>query len=121
MKTMDKLFTVSLSLISITSLITAVSGLIGFPLQPLALRIIGAVSLVSLPVLIYSTVKSMQEKLAAAKKLAGNTKAVPAKAESATQQPEPAAAEPAPPKRTGGKKATGGNGKQKSKNKRKRK
>ena len=121
MKWIDRLFGVSLSLISITSLVVTVTGFAGIPLPPLAARIIAIVNLVSLPVLIYSTVKSMQEKLAAAKKLAGNTKAVPSKAESATQQPEPAAAEPAPPKRTGGKKATGGNGKQKSKNKRKRK
>ena len=70
MKLIDKLFTVSLSLISITSLIVTVTGLVGYPLPVWAGRVLGLVNLVSLPVLLYSTVQSLKEKLAAAKALA---------------------------------------------------
>ena len=97
------------------------TGLAGIALPPIALRILGVVSLISLPVLIYSTVKNMQEKLNTSKKLGTKAKASEAKAESAPKQSETAAAAPAPVKNYGGKKASGGNGKQKSKNKRKRK
>ena len=62
MKTAEKLFGVSLAVISLTSLITAVTGLICFPLPVWAGRAVGIVNLISLPMLIFSTVKSLKEK-----------------------------------------------------------
>ena len=70
MKRIDKLFAVSLSLISITSLVVTVTGFAAIPLPPLAGRVLALVNLLSLPVLLYSTVLSLKEKLAAAKALA---------------------------------------------------
>ena len=72
MKLIDKLFAVSLSLISITSLVVTVTGFAAIPLPPLAGRILALVNLLSLPVLLYSTVMSLKEKLAAARALAQN-------------------------------------------------
>ena len=70
MKLIDKLFAVSLSLISLTSLVVTVTGFAAIPLPPLAGRILALVNLLSLPVLLYSTVLTLKEKLAAAKALA---------------------------------------------------
>ena len=70
MKLIDKLFAVSLSLISITSLVVTVTGFAAIPLPPLAGRILALVNLLSLPVLLYSTVMTLKEKLASAKALA---------------------------------------------------
>ena len=70
MKLIDKLFAVSLSLISLTSLVVTVTGFAAIPLPPLAGRILALVNLLSLPVLLYSTVMTLKEKLSAAKALA---------------------------------------------------
>ena len=72
MKLIDKLFAVSLSLISITSLVVTVTGFAAIPLPSLAGRILALVNLLSLPVLLYSTVMSLKEKLASARALARN-------------------------------------------------
>ena len=62
MKVIQRLFSVSLILISISALITSVTGLIGIDLPSWCRVVLGIVNLVSVPVLIYSSVKSMKEK-----------------------------------------------------------
>lgn len=70
MKTIEKLFGVSVAVISLTTLITTIAGFIGFPLPRWALWAIGIVNTVSLPLMIYSTVQSLREKARNAKQLA---------------------------------------------------
>lgn len=67
MKSFDKLFALSIALVSLTSLVVTVTGFAAVPLPVWAGRAIACVNLVSLPLLIYSTVKSIQEKLKAPK------------------------------------------------------
>ena len=62
-KWVDRLFGVSIALMSVTSLILSVTGLSGITLPVWAVRLIGILNLISLPVMIYSMVKSFQEKL----------------------------------------------------------
>ena len=97
MKWIDRLFGVSLSLISITSLVVTVTGFAGIPLPPLAARIIAIVNLVSLPVLIYSTIRSLRDKAAQAKTLAAKGKSAAKKAEAPAAE-QSAEAEAAPRK-----------------------
>ncbi len=59
----DRLFGVSVALMGVTSLILSVTGLAGIALPMWAVRLIGIINLVSLPVLVYSMVRSFQEKL----------------------------------------------------------
>ena len=125
MKAVEKLFGVSLAVISLTSLITAVTGLIGFPLPAWALRTIGIVNLVSLPVMIYSTIKSMKEKVETARTLAkkAGEKAVPVHAVEAagdSASPAPKKVQPKPhPQQLAAKKAAAGNRPKKNKKKKK--
>ena len=62
-KWVDRLFGVSVALMGLTSLILSVTGLAGITLPVWAVRLIGIVNLASLPVMVYSMVKSFQEKL----------------------------------------------------------
>lgn len=62
-KWVDRLFAVSLTLMGLTSLILSVTSLAGITLPVWAVRLIGIVNLASLPVMVYSMVKSFQEKL----------------------------------------------------------
>ena len=62
MKIIEKLFGASVAVISLTTLITTVTCFIGLPLPRWALWAIGIVNLISLPLMIYSTVKSLKEK-----------------------------------------------------------
>ncbi len=123
MKTIEKLFGVSLAVISLTSLITAVTGLIGFPLPVWALRTIGIVNLLSLPLLIYSTVKSVKEKAASARKLVkkAEEKAAPiAAAGGDGAAPAPKKVQPKPhPQQLAAKKAAAGNRPKKNRKKKK--
>ena len=90
MKTIEKLFGASVAVISLTTLITTVTGFIGFPLPRWALWAIGIVNLISLPLLIYSTVRSLREKAAAAKQAA---KKAAGKAPAVKSAEQPAEAE----------------------------
>ena len=125
MKAIEKLFGVSLAVISLTSLITAVTGLIGIALPVWALRTIGIINLVSLPILIYSTVRSMREKAGAARKLTKKAegKAVPAHAVEAggnSPVPAPKKVQPKPhPQQLAAKKAAAANRPKKNKKKKK--
>ena len=59
----DRLFAISLALLGLSSLVLSITGLAGIALPDWATRLLGVVSLVALPVTVYSTVKSFQEKL----------------------------------------------------------
>lgn len=121
MKTIEKLFGVSLAVISLTTLITAVFGLIGIPLPVWAMRTIGIVNLVSLPVLIYSTVRSMKEKAGTASKAVKKVegKALPVQGEDLPVS-EPKKVQPKPhPQQLAAKKAAAGNKPKKGKKKKK--
>lgn len=124
MKTIEKLFGVSLAVISLTSLVTAVTGLIDFSLPVWAMRVIGLVNLVSLPVLIYSTVKSMKGKADSARKLVKKAegKAVPSPSPASGENlaPAPKKVQPKPhPQQLAAKKAAAGNRPKKNKKKKK--
>ena len=69
MKTIEKLFGASVAVVSLTTLITTVTGLVGLSLPRWALWLSGILNLICLPLLIYSAVKSLREKCAAARKL----------------------------------------------------
>ena len=56
-KILNWLMGISIALMGISSTIMSVAGLAGFALPPLLLRVLGIVNLLSLPVLVYSTVK----------------------------------------------------------------
>ena len=58
----DRLFAASLVLMGTSTLILSITGLTGTALPDWAVRTLGVVNLISLPVLVYSTVKSVQEK-----------------------------------------------------------
>ena len=121
MKTVERLFGISLAVISVTSLITAVTGLIGLALPLWALRLIGVVNLLSLPMLIYSTVMSMREKAESAKKMAKTLGAKESKAEPSADTPKktPEKVRVKPhPKQLAAKRAAAGNKPKKSKKKR---
>ena len=59
----DRLFALSVTLMGITSTILSVSGMLHLALPDWAMRLVGIVNLAALPVMVYSTVKSWQEKL----------------------------------------------------------
>lgn len=61
-KGIDRLFAVSLVLMGISSLILSVTGLTGTALPDWAVRTLGIINLIALPVLIYPTVRNVQEK-----------------------------------------------------------
>ena len=90
MKTIEKLFGVSVAVISVTTLITTVAGFIGYPLPRWALWAIGIVNTISLPLMIYSTVQSLREKARNAKQLAKKASGKPGEAKSAQAKQTPA-------------------------------
>ncbi len=59
----DRLFALSMALMGICSTILSVCGLMKLVLPVWAMRLVGSVNLAALPVLVYSTVRSWQEKL----------------------------------------------------------
>ena len=61
-KWIDRVFAVSLVLMGASSLILSITGLTGAALPDWAIRTLGVINLIALPVLVYSTVKSVQEK-----------------------------------------------------------
>jgi protein-S-isoprenylcysteine O-methyltransferase Ste14 len=61
-KWIDRVFAVSLVLMGASSLILSITGLTGAALPDWAIRTLGIINLIALPVLVYSTVKSVQEK-----------------------------------------------------------
>lgn len=75
MKLLQRLFSVSLILISITALITSVTGLLDLALPYWAKAVIGIVNLISVPILLYASVKSMKEKAAVRTKQTDKKKA----------------------------------------------
>ena len=130
MKTIEKLFGVSVAVISLTTLITTIAGFIGFPLPRWALWAIGIVNTVSLPLMIYSTVQSLREKARNAKQLArkasgkvGEGKLPAAKqlsAEGEAAAPVPVKVRPKPhPQQLAARKAAAGNKPKKGKRKKK--
>ena len=127
MKTIEKLFGVSVGVISVTTLITTVAGFLGLALPRWALWAIGIVNLISLPLMIYSTVKSLRDKALAArqaaKKLRGSTELLPGAEPAAEEDEEPRAAKkvrPKPhPRQLAVKKAAAGNKPKKGKKKKK--
>lgn len=58
---------VSVALLGVSSAIMSVAGIAGFPLPDWLIRVLGIVSLLSLPVLVYSTVKKALNAKEAAK------------------------------------------------------
>ena len=56
-KILNWMMGVSIALMGLASTIMSVAGLAGFALPPVLLRVLGLVNLLSLPVLVYSTVK----------------------------------------------------------------
>ena len=127
MKIIEKLFGASVAVISLTTLITTVTGFIGLPLPRWALWTIGVVNMLSLPLMIYSTVKSLKEKAElarqTAKKAAGKVQGVKAAAPAQEQSAETAApvkVRPKPhPQQLAAKKAAAGNKPKKGKKKKK--
>ena len=128
MKTIEKLFGVSVAVISLTTLITTVAGFIGYPLPRWALWTIGIVNTVSLPLMIYSTVQSLREKAQKAKQLtkkaagkAAEAKSAPAKtAEEEAPAATPVKVRPKPhPQQLAARKAAAGNKPKKGKKKKK--
>ena len=123
MKTIEKLFGASVALISVTTLITTVTGLIGIPLPRWALWAIGVVNMISLPLMLYSTVMDLKAKAQAARNLARKAsgkaevlKAAPAEpAEHHVQKVRPKPH----PQQLAAKKAAAGNKPKKSKKKKK--
>ena len=61
-KWIDRVFAVSLVLIGLSSVILSVTALSGTALPDWAIRTLGVINLIALPVLVYSTVRSVQEK-----------------------------------------------------------
>ncbi len=59
------LLSISMTLLGVSSLIFSVSSLAGFALPELLVKVLGVVSLVSLPVTVYSTVKKALDAKAA--------------------------------------------------------
>ena len=127
MKIIEKLFGASVAVISLTTLITTVTGFIGLPLPRWALWAIGVVNMLSLPLMIYSTVKSLKEKAdlarQTAKKAAGKIQGAKTSAPEKEQQAESAApvkVRPKPhPQQLAARKAAAGNKPKKGKKKKK--
>lgn len=57
----------SIALLGLSSMILSIAGLTGFALPDALVRVLGAVNLLSLPVLVYSTVKKLLNAREAAK------------------------------------------------------
>lgn len=125
MKTIEKLFGLSVAVVSLSTLFTTVTGLIGLPLPRWAIWVIGVVNLISLPMLIYSTVRDLREKALAARNLAKKAggKAPGAKAVPQTEEDTPSLpvkVRPKPhPQQLAAKKAAAGNKPKKGKKKKK--
>ena len=134
MKTIEKLFGASDAVISLTTLITTVAGFLDLSLPRWAVWAIGIVNMISLPLLIYSTVKSLRDKARAtreaARKAAGKAVAVKAgdiaklaAGESGAAEPKaegPVKVRPKPhPQQLAAKKAASGNRPKKGKKKKK--
>ena len=66
-KTLNWLMGISVALLGISSLVMSISGLAGFALPDWLTRVLGIVSLLSLPVLVYSTLKKAMASREAAK------------------------------------------------------
>ena len=124
MKTIEKLFGLSVAVISLTTLITTVAGFLDFPLPRPALWAIGIINLISLPLLIFSTVRTLREKAAAARQTS-RTARNSAPAEKAPSVPagesdSPLKVRPKPhPRQLAAKKAAAGNKPKKGKKKKK--
>ena len=121
MKTIEKLFGASVAVISLTTLITTVTGFIGLGLPRWALWAIGVVNMLSLPLMIYSTVKDLRAKAqtAARSSKKAAVKAHPA-AEATTSEAEEAVKKVRPkphPQALAAKKAASGNKPKKAKKK----
>ena len=56
-KTLNCLMGISIALLGVSSAVLSISGLAGFALPDWLTRVLGIISLLSLPVLVYSTVK----------------------------------------------------------------
>ena len=61
-KWIDRVFAVSLVLMGLSSVILSVTALSGTALPDWAIRTLGVINLIALPVRVYSTVRSVQEK-----------------------------------------------------------
>ena len=96
MKAIEKLFGLSVAVVSLTTLVTTVIGLIGIALPRWAIWVIGIVNLISLPLLIYSTVKSLREKAESARKLGKKTADKTPEKTEAPKSESPAEAKPRP-------------------------
>ena len=121
MKTIEKLFGASVGVLSLTTLITTIAGFLNYPLPPWARWAIGIVNLIALPLLIYSTVKSLREKAGAAKK-AVRKAPVPKAAAPAEEAkaPVPVKVRPKPhPQQLAARKAAAGNKPKKGRKKKK--
>ena len=66
-KTLNWLMGISIALLGVSSAVLSISGLAGFTLPDWLMRMLGIVSLLSLPVLVYSTVKKLLASREAAK------------------------------------------------------
>ena len=66
-KALDWLMGISIALLGVSSAVLSLSGLVGFGLPDWLTRTLGVVSLLSLPVLVYSTVKKLLASREAAK------------------------------------------------------
>ena len=66
-KTLNWLMGISIALLGISSTLLSISGLAGFALPDWLMRVLGIVSLLSLPVLVYSAVKKALNSREAAK------------------------------------------------------
>lgn len=121
MKAIEKLFGVSVGVLSLTTLITTVAGFADYPLPSWARWSIGIVNLIALPLLIYSTVKSLREKTGAAQRAARKApapKAAPPAAEGPV--PVPVKVRPKPhPQQLAARKAAAGNKPKKGRKKKK--
>ncbi len=121
METIEKLFGASVGILSLTTLITTIAGFLNYPLPPWARWAIGIVNLIALPLLIYSTVKSLREKADAANK-AVRKAPVPKAAAPAEEAkaPVPVKVRPKPhPQQLAARKAAAGNKPKKGRKKKK--
>lgn len=66
-KTLNWLMGISIALLGVSSTVLSISGLAGFALPDWLMRTLGIVNLLSLPVLVYSTVKKLLASREAAK------------------------------------------------------
>lgn len=61
-KVLTVVWSASLFLLGVSSMVTSVAALFGFSLPELAVQIFSTVQLLSLPILVYSTVKQFLQK-----------------------------------------------------------